>query len=631
MQWRATIRRLSIQLLGKIVRQSKLLIYPGDRIIRVKSFFGKYQLETMTAASCALVGICPYWSPSLTWGLLIMSGILSLILLGRRVEKDPILARLIAASFLVRVFLTLALFTISAWHLPILESLQRGGGFWQLGGDGIAYHDHAIKILKAWQVGVDLPSVFQVASTEYTLYRDLSLPIAAIYKVLGVSPLHIMIVNAWLGSITVILSYILARGLANVRAARIAAGFVAFWPSFIFWSSQLLKDTVVSMLIVAALALTVSVWKKSFALGGGSYGRTVLHWFALMFVVMGLAYFRYYMGYLLLASVGAAMAIAIGRALFDHRWKPAIVALGLVLSVGTATVVVRSVDFLKLFSTRHPEQGYVKQGLAYQRHGDLDQATAAYQRAIEFNPQYAPAHQGLSSILTDHSSILTDHSSILTDQGKPEDTTPEFASVASSLRVVASNELTEPILDSEKLQQQVAKLVLSSNASWLGRVRQGMIGTGGHSLIDDKINFSSFWDILTYTPRSLALAFLTPFPGQWFFTQGETGIFRLIAAAEVILIYMLIPAILYACWNLFTWKRWEGWFLLLFIAITAIVHGMTVANIGILFRLRLQFLIPLFILIGISGLPDIYQRFFVSLRRRFTALFSSAADTLSRE
>ena len=545
-----------------------------------------------------------------------MSGILSLMLLGRRVEKDPILARLIAASFLVRVFLTLALFTISAWHLPILESLQRGGGFWQLGGDGVAYHDHALKILKAWELGIDLPSIFQVASVDYSLYRDLSLPIAALYKVLGVSPLHIMIVNAWLGSITVILSYILARGLANVRAARIAAGFVAFWPSSIFWSSQILKDSVVSMLIVAALALTVSVWKKSFALGEGSYGRTVLHWFVLIFVVMGLAYFRYYMGYLLLASVGAAMAIAIGRALFDHRWKPPIVALGLVLSVGTATVVVRSVDFLKLFSTRHPEQGYVKQGLAYQRHGDLDQATAAYQRAIEFNPQYAPAHQGLSSILT--------------DQGKPEDTTPEFASPASSLGVEASNELTEPVLNTEKLQQQVAKLVQSSNASWLNRIRQGMIRTGGHSLIDDKIIFSSFWDILAYIPRSTAIAFLAPFPWQWFVTSGETGIFRLIAAGEIILIYLLIPAMLYACWNLFTCKRWEGWFLLLFVSITAIVHGLAVPNIGILFRLRLQFLIPLFILISIAGLPDIYQRFFVSLRRRITALFSSAAGTLRR-
>ena len=572
--------------------------------IQFKNVFLRYRREFLLAGVCLLLGLSPHWYPDLTWLLLGLTGFLSSALICQRLSNDAFLVRIVVASYVLRAFVATALFVTSAWQLPILSSLHADHGLWIFGGDGIGYHGQAVKVLEAWALGTDLPSIFRIGETETVLYRDLSLPLAALYKIFGVSPLHFTLLNAWFWSMTTILSYRLVRMLTqNIRPARLTAGLIAFWPSSILWSSQILKDSVVALLIVATLSLIISIWTQAVRKEEDNYARVVYHGVIFILGIMALAYFRFYMGYLVLASIGVVMAIAVVKGFTGYNWRPSLVALGLLMSTGAAVIMVRSIDWVETFSPASPEKGYVRQGRTYHQQGDLERAAVAYRKAIELNPDYAMAYQHLSLLINDQ-----------------EGTEAEQATVPSRpprIKEVHTQQAQGSVIEAGKIHAQLNKLVHSASAEGLNILRQGMINAGGHSLVDEGITFTSFWDVFTYIPRSITLAFLSPLPRQWFHTQGETGIFRLIAAGEVILILLLIPAMLFACWNLILCKSETSGILLGFVVFTAVALGLTVANVGILFRLRLQFLIPLFIIIGIGGVPAVYQRFFATLSRTF--------------
>lgn len=608
----------------------------GKNMMEFKALFSRCRFEVSMAVSCAFLAFSPRWYPGLTWVLLVVVGLVSAILLSGRIGDDVVLVKIVVASYLIRVLLTLVLFAISAWHLPILPSLHREYGLWQFGGDGVAYHQHALKILDAWRAGIDLPSVFREGQVEYNLYRDLSLPIAAVYKILGAFPLHFMLVNAWLGALTAILSYLIAKRLADGRGARIAAGLVAFWPSAILWSTQLLKDTIMLVLILMALFLLIVVWQETSGVARmGGRIRGILLWLALVSVVIALTRFRFYTGYVLFASVGGAMGIAFGTAASYRRWRQALTALGLIIGVGGSTLIARSIDPLKLFSPPNPEVGHVSLGLEYQRKGDLERAVTEYQRAIELNHRYAQAYYSLGMTLTEQGKMegaVEAYQNYVALETNPEARKlvqgllarirtpvealkaaeapkPELAEVHefAKLRKVAEvgYEVGQAI---RKIPDQVREMVRFASPGRINVYRQDLIAWGGHSLVDSTVVFSSLWDVLIYLPRGVAVALLAPFPWQWFYARGETGIFRSLSAIEVILVYFLLPAMISACGGILKRHREEGWLLVAFIALTAVSLGLTVANVGTLFRLRLQFVLPLIIVTGISELPGPYKR-----------------------
>jgi len=129
----------------------------------------------------------------------------------------------------------------------------------------------------------------------------------------------------------------------------------------------------------------------------------------------------------------------------------------------------------------------------------------------------------------------------------------------------------------------------------LGNLRQGFVSTGGYSLMDAWAQISSPRKLLTYLPRALAIGFLAPFPWQWFDLAGSTGIMRLFAGLEMVLIYLLMPAMLIGMLRLVKRRDAGGLFIAAFILLAATSMSLVVANLGSLFRLRLQFLLPLLI------------------------------------
>jgi hypothetical protein len=130
----------------------------------------------------------------------------------------------------------------------------------------------------------------------------------------------------------------------------------------------------------------------------------------------------------------------------------------------------------------------------------------------------------------------------------------------------------------------------------LGNLRQGFITTGGYSLMDPWAMFANPRELLAYLPRALAIGLLAPFPWQWFDTKGSTGVVRGFASVEMLLLYLLLPGLGAGAAQLLRRRDRGGLFVLALVVCSAAALSLVVANLGTLFRLRLQFVFPMLVL-----------------------------------
>ena len=90
---------------------------------------------------------------------------------------------------------------------------------------------------------------------------------------------------------------------------------------------------------------------------------------------------------------------------------------------------------------------------------------------------------------------------------------------------------------------------------------------------------------------------------------------RSLAGIESLLVYFLVPFLIAGIWLVIRQRRPECLLVFLFAASLAVSMSLVVANLGTLFRLRLQFLLPL-LLIGAAADPwAFYGRLFQKVKR----------------
>ena len=136
-------------------------------------------------------------------------------------------------------------------------------------------------------------------------------------------------------------------------------------------------------------------------------------------------------------------------------------------------------------------------------------------------------------------------------------------------------------------------------------VASNPVGAGGS--IDYTLQFHSVGEILTYLPRAMEIAFLSPFPNLWL-GQGSlpaNTVMRRVSAFEMIGIYIslvLLPLAVW-CW----WRKPEFWIVLTFCTGMMLVYALVVANVGTLYRYRYGFIMTLAAL-GIAGGLSIWER-----------------------
>jgi len=124
--------------------------------------------------------------------------------------------------------------------------------------------------------------------------------VAVIYELVGRNNFAVQLFNSVLGAATAIVVYRIAEHLFdNKRVARIAAIFVAFFPSMVLWSSQALKDGPIVFLLVVAMLCTLKIGEKF----------SVKYLVFLLASVLCVLTLRFYIFYMVTAAIVGAFVI----------------------------------------------------------------------------------------------------------------------------------------------------------------------------------------------------------------------------------------------------------------------------------------------------------------------------------
>jgi len=144
--------------------------------------------------------------------------------------------------------------------------------------------------------------------------------------------------------------------------------------------------------------------------------------------------------------------------------------------------------------------------------------------------------------------------------------------------------------------------ILEEKAYALALVRDGyrLDYPEAGSNIDVSVSFHSMSDILLYLPRSAEIAFLSPFPPDWFKpgTLPANTVMRRVSGLEMLGVYLALAFLPYSVWR---WRaRPDSWIILIFCSGMMLIYGLVVANVGTLYRFRYGFIMTL-VALGIAG------------------------------
>ncbi len=124
--------------------------------------------------------------------------------------------------------------------------------------------------------------------------------VGAIYYVLGRNILAAQSICAVVGAATAPMVYVCAKKVfQNIRVAKFSAIAIALFPSFIIWSSQLMKDGLIIFLLVLAMTMVLQLQEKF------NYAAVVV----LVLSMFGIMSLRFYIFYMVVAAVVGSFLI----------------------------------------------------------------------------------------------------------------------------------------------------------------------------------------------------------------------------------------------------------------------------------------------------------------------------------
>lgn len=162
---------------------------------------------------------------------------------------------LFLAGFLIRILVALFLYFT-------LNILQINDGFFI--GDGQSYSLNGWKISRLWDLGI------RVNKANFTLqFGSLSGTVgnydffnAVVYYFSGYNPVILFFINCLASSLLIVFVYIIANKIFSNEVALLAGAFCAFFPSFILWASQNLKDPLTNLCIVSFLYFLIKLRRE---------------------------------------------------------------------------------------------------------------------------------------------------------------------------------------------------------------------------------------------------------------------------------------------------------------------------------------------------------------------------------
>ena len=188
--------------------------------------------------------------------------------------------RLLVLAGAIHIALTITIFLIGHFQLMPSTFDERGNGL-TFALDGTTYQRVASELVDEWRFA------------GFNAWRDARVPFHSPvhsilfgtvgrivgHNILAVEPLNLLF---YLGILNCI--YFLGKEIFDHRAGLLAASIVALWPSFLFSSTQLMRDSMASFCFLALmLALTLLLtrefnWRRGILLGGGGAIVVTLFW-----------------------------------------------------------------------------------------------------------------------------------------------------------------------------------------------------------------------------------------------------------------------------------------------------------------------------------------------------------------
>jgi hypothetical protein len=203
------------------------------------------------------------------------------------------------SRFLVRVFVAAAIVRAALGAFIYYFQLQEF-----FGGDAFTYDYLGTTLTQFWRG--ELSYAYYNEALGIYVARNWGMPytVGAIYMVVGRNMLAVQLFNAVVGAATAPVIFLCARHIFhNLRVAKLATLFVAFFPSLVLWSSQGLKDGPIVLLLAVVILATLRLGEQMSL----KYGAL------LVFGLYGLLCFRFYIFYMAAAAVGGAFVIGMRR------------------------------------------------------------------------------------------------------------------------------------------------------------------------------------------------------------------------------------------------------------------------------------------------------------------------------
>jgi hypothetical protein len=223
------------------------------------------------------------------------------------------------AAFLIPLFLTALSLRLIFGMLIHTYDLREF-----VGPDSIAYDDIGNRIADHWR------GTTGFADSQIQLLLSIRGPgwgmnylMGGLYYVFGQSIFLAQSFCAVFGAATTPVVYVCAKKIfQNQRVARSAAVLVAFFPAFIIWSGQLLKDGLIVFLIVLAITCTLDLQRRL------SYGAVII----LVSSLSGILSLRFYIFYMVAVAVFGSFIVGVNtsvKAILQRSAVLVVVAIAL--------------------------------------------------------------------------------------------------------------------------------------------------------------------------------------------------------------------------------------------------------------------------------------------------------------
>jgi len=225
--------------------------------------------------------------------LVIACSIVVILLVNKNAEDKDFLTNIFLLALLARLFFA----TIT--HVFKLQEF--------FGGDALQYDDAANRLVGVWlgySPGTDIETMKALSTSQPGW--GMNYVTGFLYLICGRNMLAGQFFCAVIGAATAPMVFTCANEIFhNRRVSKISAVMVAFFPAFIVWSSQLLKDGIIIFLLVLAMTMTLKLQKK--------FNYTAL--LLLTLSLFGILAFRFYIFYVVGIAVAGSFIIGSGSSM----------------------------------------------------------------------------------------------------------------------------------------------------------------------------------------------------------------------------------------------------------------------------------------------------------------------------